>query len=252
MSPADEIQESGPFGAGHFATTRWSVVLAAGVPNSPQASAALAVLCTEYWYPLYAFVRRKGFGAHEAQDLTQDFFVRLLNRNYLQAADRTRGRFRSFLLAAIQHFLSETNRWKRSRKRGGSHTVLSLDFAAAEGRYLNEPTDEATPERLYDRRWALTLLDRTMRRLAGEFELAGKSGLFALLKDCLVDTSTANSYREIGAAVGMSEGAVKVAAHRLRRRFRELLKEEISQTVATPADVEAELQDLFAVLSDPR
>jgi RNA polymerase sigma-70 factor (ECF subfamily) len=252
MPPADELQEPGPFGPGHFATTRWSLVVAAGGAHSVQANAALAVLCSAYWYPLYAFVRRKGYAAHEAQDLTQDFFVRLLDRNYLQVVDRTRGRFRSFLLAALQHFVSEKRRRARSQKRGGRHAVLSLDFATAERRYLDEPANEVTPERLYDRHWALTLLDRVMGRLAGEFEQAGKSRLFAELKDCLIDASTANSHREIGSAVGMSEGAVKVAAHRMRRRFRELLNDEISQTVATPTDVETELRDLFAILSNAR
>jgi RNA polymerase sigma factor (sigma-70 family) len=235
-----------------FVTTDWSCVLAAQHRSTEASRAALASLCNAYWYPLYAFVRRKGHRPHEAQDLTQGFFARLLERDYLKIVDRTRGQFRGFLLASVRHFIADEKRRERSLKRGHGKAVLSLDFADAERRYSDEPADVATPERLYQRRWALTLLERVMLRLAAEFRLAGKEGLYNELKRCLLASGDAETYRAIASAVGMSEGAVKVAAHRLRKRYRELLKEEISQTVATPTDVETELRDLFAILGDQR
>jgi DNA-directed RNA polymerase specialized sigma24 family protein len=237
---------------GRFLTTDWSCVLAAQHRSTDESRTALASLCGAYWYPLYAFVRRKGHGPHEAQDLTQGFFARLLERDYLKVVDRTRGRFRAFLLVSIGHFIAEEKRQNRSLKRGGGKAILSLDFADAERRYLQEPADEKTAEWLYERRWALTLLERVMHRLASEYRLAGKEQLFAQLKSCLLASGNASTYRDIGKSLEMNEGAVKVAAHRLRKRYRELLNEEISQTVATPDDVESELRDFFAILSNAR
>lgn len=235
--------------AGQFLTTHWSVVLAAADTSSPQAPQALATLCQAYWYPLYAFVRRQGHSPHDAQDLTQAFFARLLEKGYLKDVDRQRGRFRSFLLASLKHFLA--NQWDRARalKRGGGQQVISLDERDAESRYALEPKDEQSADRLYERRWALLLLERVLGRLKQEFVSAGKAGLFEALKGVLSAGSGALPYAEVAARLGTSEAAVKVAVHRLRRRYRELLRAEIAQTVASPAEVEDEIRYLFAVLS---
>jgi RNA polymerase sigma factor (sigma-70 family) len=248
MTPADEIQKPGPFGAGHFATTRWSLVLAAGRPNSPQASAALATLCETYWYPLYAYIRRRGHDADDAQDLTQAFFTRLLEKNDLATADSERGKFRSFLLTSLKHFLS--NEWDRghAQKRGGGRTPVSIDFVAAEGRYNLEPSHELTAEKIFDRRWALTLLDQVLARLREESVQGGKSQIFELLKVFLTGENAPVSIRELADKLAMTEGALKVAVHRLRRRYRELLRTEIGETVADPDEIEQEIRDLFAAI----
>ena len=233
--------------AAQFAETHWSLVLAART-TSPEAAAALAGLCQAYWYPLYAFVRRQGHSPHDAQDLTQEFFARLLAKNYLADVDRAKGRFRSFLLAAMKNFLA--NEWDRARaqKRGGGDTVLSLDATAAESRYALEPADHASADKLYDRRWALTLLDRAIGRLRDEFARDDKAALFDELKFALTGDKADASHATVAARLGMTEGAVKVAAHRLRKRYRELLRAEIAETVATPAEVEEELRQLCAAL----
>ena len=233
--------------AAQFAETHWSLVLAART-TSPEAAAALAGLCQAYWYPLYAFVRRQGHSPHDAQDLTQEFFARLLAKNYLADVDRAKGRFRSFLLAAMKNFLA--NEWDRARaqKRGGGDTVLSLDATAAESRYALEPADHASADKLYDRRWALTLLDRAIGRLRDEFARDDKAALFDELKFALTGDKGDASHAAVAARLGMTEGALKVAAHRLRKRYRELLRAEIAETVATAAEVEEELQQLFAAL----
>ena len=238
-------------GAGGFATTRWSVVLAAGKGASPDADTALASLCQRYWYPLYAFVRRSGHQPADAQDLTQEFFARLLEKHYLRAADPERGRFRSFLLASCKHFLSKERDRAKAQKRGGGRKVLPLDFEAGERRYSLEPTHEATAEKVYERRWALTLLDQVFARLRNEFDRAGKRNEFDRLKVYLTGEAAALSYREAAAELGTTEGAVKVAVHRLRRRYRELVREEIGHTVAGPDDVAEELRRLFAALRSP-
>lgn len=239
--------------AGQFATTHWSIVLSAGQSGSPEAGAALARLCEDYWFPLYAFVRRDGYSADDAQDLTQEFFVRLLDKNYLAAADRGRGRFRSFLLGAMKHFLANQRRSEGAQKRGGGRTVLSLDLASAEDRYHRlEPVDQLTPERWFERRWALALLDLVLRRLREESRAGGKLSLFEGLKPFLAGQSAAPSHSEVAVQLGMSEGAVKVAAHRLRRRYRTLLKEEILRTIDDPAAVEDELRDLMNALGPAR
>ena len=228
-----------------FATTRWSVVLAAGGDDA-NSGRALAELCEGYWYPLYAFVRRQGNSPHDAQDLTQEFFARLIAKDWLGDVQRERGKFRSFLLAAMKHFLA--NEWKRGQrlKRGGGAEVLSLDADAAESRYTNEPADIASAERLYDRRWALDLLDRVLSRLEEEWNRAGKTGHFAALQFCLTGDKT--PLADVAVRLGMTENAVKVAVHRMRGRYRELLRAEIAETVAEPSQVDAEMSELLAIL----
>ena len=232
-----------------FSTTHWSVVLAASGTDLPEAAAALEKLCRTYWYPLYAFVRRKGHSPHDAQDLTQAFFARLLEKNYMAQADRERGRFRTYLLAALTHFLADE--WDKARriKRGGGREMLSFDAASAEERYRLEPVDQLDAAKLYERRWVTTLFDKVLARLEDEFRDSGKGELFDGLKSSLLADDSRLSYAQLGARLGLKEDAVKQAAHRMRRRYRELFREEIAQTVAGPGEVEDELKHLFAVLS---
>jgi RNA polymerase sigma-70 factor (ECF subfamily) len=230
-----------------FETTHWSLVLAARDRAEPGADDALASLCTLYWYPLYAYVRRRGHDADEALDLTQEFFARLLEKDFLAAVDRGKGKFRSFLLAAYNHFLANERDRTRALKRGGGKTVLSLDAADAEGRYGSEPAAELTAEKLFERRWALALLQHVMARLRGEFEAKGKGRVFEQLRGFLVGEKGAG-YRQAGEELGMSESAVKVQVHRLRERYRELLYEEIGRTVGSPQEIEEEVRALFAAL----
>ncbi|MCI0536143.1 MAG: sigma-70 family RNA polymerase sigma factor [Verrucomicrobiales bacterium] len=224
------------------------MVLSAGNPESPQANEALENLCRTYWYPLYAYVRRKGFGAEDAQDLTQEFFARLLMRNYLSVADRNKGKFRSFLLGSLEHFLAREWTKACAQKRGGGQTVFSIDEMDAEKRYLLDPAHELTAERIFDRRWATTLLDRAMNRLREDCLANGKGELFERIRDLLSGERGEVTYAEIAATLQMSEGALKVAVHRLRQRYGELVREEIAQTVATAAEADEELRYLFAVL----
>jgi len=233
-------------GSGHFATTHWSMVLAAGQRASPEAEAALAELCQRYWYPLYVYVRRRVGDLHQARDLTQEFFARLLEKRSLARADPERGRFRSFLLTALQHFL--TNEWHKgqAQKRGGGRRVLPFDFEAKDSTARHEPAHQWTPERLYERQWALTLLDRVLTELRVEYDTAGKARLFEQLKDFLGGETKTSTYAAAAAALDMSEGALRVAAHRLRKRYRELLRHEVAQTVADDADIEDEIRALFA------
>jgi len=249
--PYDQSEDRAALQTRHdsFRTTHWSVVLAAREPNAPQAAAALAGLCHTYWYPLYAFVRRKGHSPHDAQDLTQSFFARLLEKNYLAQADRERGRFRTYLLAALTHFLADE--WDKARrlKRGGGREMISFDAASAEERYRLEPSDQIDAAKLYERRWVTTLFDKVLARLEEEFRDSGKGELFEGLKSSLLADGSASSYAQLGARLGLKEDAVKQAAHRMRRRYRELFREEIAQTVAGPGEVEDELKHLFAVLS---
>jgi RNA polymerase sigma factor (sigma-70 family) len=229
-----------------FAATRWTLVLSAARDHwSAHAAEAMAELCRLYWYPLYAFVRRRGFETHEAEDLTQEFFSRLLSKNYLTSVGPEKGKFRSFLLASLQHFL--TNEWDRTQaqKRGGGRTIVSLDGLTTESRYLLEPFDRQTPEKLFERQWALTVLDRVLTRLETQWNDDGKTVLFQRLKGCLVGSEAAG-YAEIGAPLGMTAAAVKVAVHRLRRRYRELLREEIGHTVSSPEEIDEELRYLLA------
>ncbi len=242
-------EESERGSAGVFATTRWSVVLAAGHESSPDFAGALEHLCRAYWYPLYAFVRRSGIAPEDARDLTQEFFARLLEKKWLAEADPARGRFRTFLLAALKHFLA--NEWNRAQrlKRGGGRDFIALDAATAEERYAMEPPDLATPELLYDRRWALTLLARTQKRLRDEMNAEGQGERFAALEPTLVGERTALPYEELAARFGVTETAVKSMVLRLRKRFRTLLRDEVAETTGEAKEVDAELAHLFAILS---
>lgn len=233
-----------------FATTRWSIVLCAGRTDAAGAAEALARLCQTYWYPLYAQVRRRGHGAHDAQDLTQGFFARLIAEGTIARADPERGRFRSFVLTALKHYL--TDEWEKARalKRGGLRQAISFDAEAAEQRFHAESADESPPDKAFDRQWAVVLLGEVLARLEQECRDAGKARHFAVLKRALVGARGAQPYVQLAAELGMSEGAVKVAVHRLRRRYRELLEAEIAQTVASPAEAAAELNHLFQALAD--
>lgn len=232
-----------------FVTTHWSVVLTAGRTDTTSARDALAKLCQSYWYPLYAYVRRRGYSPEDAEDLTQEFFARFLEQNWVERADREKGRFRTFLLSAMSYFLS--NEWDKARaqKRGGGVPLLPLEFDVAETRYSREPVDNVTPEQHFERRWVLALLEQVLNRLRTEYEQDGKAELFAALNPCLVGDGTSQPYAALAAKLGMSEGAVKSAVHRLRQRYRQLLREEIANTVAGPAEVDGELRHLFAVLA---
>lgn len=234
---------------GQFHTTHWSVVLLAGESRAPQTDAALENLCRTYWPPLYAYVRRQGHSPHDAQDLTQEFFARLLEKKYLKLAAQERGRFRSFLLKSLQHFL--VNEWVRgqAQKRGGGQKTFPLDEAAAEQSYLQQPAAQLTSENLYDKRWAMTLLDQAMTRLGADYAAAGKRALFDQLKPLLLTEGSSEAYRQLSDPLKMSEGAVKVAIHRLRQRFRDAVRTEIAQTVATPAEVDEELRCLMTAMS---
>lgn len=231
-----------------FATTHWSVVLEATSADSSEARAALEQLCQTYWYPLYAYVRRRGYGPEDAQDLTQEFFLRLLQSSFLSRAERARGKFRSFLLAALEHFLAKEWRRAHRQKRGGGRPLVSLDEAAPEKRYQLEPVEEATAEKLYNRSWALTLLEHTLSALQQEWTEAGKGKLFEELKATLEGDRPERPYADVAARLDMGEGAVRMAAHRLRQRYGELLRERIAQTVASPEEVDAEIRFLFAAL----
>lgn len=234
--------------AGRFAATRWTLVLsAARGPQTPRAAAAMAELCRIYWYPLYAFIRRRGHPAHDAEDLTQEFFARLLDEHFLAAADRDKGRFRTFLLMAVKRFLANEYDRTQARKRGGGRRIVSLEGLEPEARYHQEPADSLTPERLFEQQWALTLLEQVLARLQAEMTAAGKAALFASMKGHLAG-SRDESYAATAARLGMSEGAVKVAVHRLRRRYRGILQEEIGQTVAAPEEIEEEIRYLFTCL----
>jgi RNA polymerase sigma-70 factor (ECF subfamily) len=224
-------------------------VLRARGGGSTSARAALATLCQTYWYPLYAFVRRQGHPPHDAQDLTQEFFARLLARNYLADVAREKGRFRSFLLVALKHFLANEGDRARAAKRGGGQSVISLDDVGAEGRYQLEPVDRLSADRIFDRRWALTLLERVLERLRAEYGALEKTGEFEAMQDCLTGKSD-QSYAVIARKLGTSEGAVKVAVHRLRKRYRELLRAEVAETVDGPAEVEEELRELLRALAE--
>jgi RNA polymerase sigma-70 factor (ECF subfamily) len=248
MSSSHSPSESKPAAAGRFATTHWSLVAAARDPDAPAARDALAALCNAYWYPLYAFIRRRGYHGDEAQDLTQEFFARLLEQDFLRTVDRGKGKFRSFLLAACQHFLANERDRARAAKRGGGRPCLSLDFAAAESRYHHDPVAGDTPEKLFERRWALTVLDQVLGRLRDEFHQAGKGPLFEAVKGSLTGEKNAAPLARLGEELGMSGGAVKVAVHRLRKRYRELLREEIARTLDGEGQIDEEIRDLFAAL----
>jgi RNA polymerase sigma-70 factor (ECF subfamily) len=223
-------------------------VISAGGPDTPQAKESIAELCKAYWYPLYAYIRRRGYDPEQAKDLTQDFFARALEKGLLAEADPARGRFRSFLRTVCAHFLANRRDWEHARKRGGGRTILPIDASFAEGQYARELADALTPERIFDRSWALTLLGRVLDQLGREYDEAGKSVVFEALRGMLAGDTEASSYAAVGASLGTTEGAARVAAHRLRRRYGELLRQEIAGTVADPAQVDDEIRDLFAAL----
>jgi len=238
-----------PDTADYFATTHWSVILDARGADTSVAREALEKLCRAYWYPLYAYIRRQGRDAPDAQDLTQEFFARLLEKHFLEEVDRGKGRFRSFLLGSLKHFLANDWDRRRAQKRGGGVLHISIDGQVAESRYGLEPRHDQTPDKLFERRWALTLLDQVLTRLREEFVAAGKGEQFDQLKVVLTSDKRSIPYATLGAQVGLSEGAIKVAVHRLRQRYREVLRAEIAATVASPAEVEEELRHLFTVLA---
>jgi DNA-directed RNA polymerase specialized sigma24 family protein len=232
-----------------FATTRWTLIAAAGQSATPESRRALGELCASYWYPLYAYARRKGLQPAEAQDITQSFFAELLEKDRLQMADRQRGRFRSFLLASLNHFLANYWRQAQAQKRGGGLKAFSLDFADGENRYVLEPVDELTPERIFERRWAVTLLEHTLARLRAEYVAADKEQLFDKLKMHLGGDDLRTPYEQLAPEFNTTASALKVAAHRLRRRYRELLRDEIAETVSSPEEVDEELRALFQAVA---
>jgi RNA polymerase sigma factor (sigma-70 family) len=233
-------------GAGKFVATPWTVVLAAVRGDS---SDALGRLCQAYWYPLYSFVRRQGHDPHTAEDMTQAFFTRLVERRYLDAVDPARGKFRSFLLAALKHFLANERERADAQKRGGAHAIVSIDEQLAESRYSLEAAHHDTPETIYERNWALALLDRVLHQLRDQYTRDGKARLFDELKATLSAESDAAPYAEIASRLNSSESAIKVAVHRLRHRYRQLLRTEIAHTVEKPEEIEDEIRHLFAMLS---
>lgn len=230
-----------------FATTQWSLVVLAGDRASPDSQAALETLCRNYWYPLYAFARRRGSSPDDAADLTQEFFSRLLEKEFLQAADREKGRFRSFLLTVFKRFLSKEHDRAMTQKRGGDRLRISIDARTGEQRYGFEPADDWTPEALFERRWALTLLEQVMEKLHGEYKDKDKLLLFELAKPLLVG-SGASGYAEIVRRLDMTDSAARVAVHRLRERYRELLRQEVAHTIREPDAVEDELNHLRSAI----
>jgi RNA polymerase sigma-70 factor (ECF subfamily) len=238
------VKEAG----GAFAETCWTVVLAAGQEDSAPSRDALAKLCGAYWPPLYAYVRRRGFDAHEAQDLTQDFFARLIEKGWLRDVDARKGRFRSWLLASLGHFLA--NEWARrkTQKRGGGVVILPLHFEDSETRYQLDPPDDRTPDQLYEQQWVHTLLARALAALREEYQSAGKSTLFEVLQPHLSGDREAGPGTDAASRLGLTEGATRAALLRMRRRMGELVRAEVAHTVSTPAEVDEEIAQLFATL----
>jgi len=231
----------------YFATTQWTIVLNAGRSDSTGARNALAELCQTYWYPLYAYVRRRGVSPADAEDLTQGFFARLLELNSLAAVRREKGKFRSFLLASLNHYLSDEWDRQRAQKRGQGR-VISLEAGVAEARWSREPADSLTPERLFERKWAMTLLEAVVHRLQREYESAGKGPLFLALRFSIAGEKAEEPYTKLAADLGLSEPALRVAVHRLRRRYRQLLRDEIARTVVTEAEIDDEIRHLYRAL----
>lgn len=231
-----------------FAATRWTVVLSARAKDSPAASVALETLCRTYWQPLYAFARRQGHAPHDAQDFTQGFFARLLEKDYLRAVAREKGRFRSFLLVAFKRYLANERERARTAKRGGGR-IVALDDGTAETRYRHEPVDHLSADKLYERRWALALLELAMTRLREDFVAAGKARDFEHLKVFLTTPKDEANLAELATALDLTAGAARVAVHRIRRRYREVFREEISHTVATTEEIDDEVRHLLAVLA---
>jgi RNA polymerase sigma factor (sigma-70 family) len=232
-----------------FTTTHWSVVLAARDGDSPQTAEAMQRLAGMYWPPLYAYLRRQGYSEADAQDLTQDFFVHLLARDFLRHLHHQQGKFRSFLLTFLKHFLADQRDKARAQKRGGGKTFISLDAFAAEERQWIEPADSLAPDEIFERRWAQSIMEHALQRLGEEYARDGKGALFEQLKDLPPEGRGALTYVEIGARLNMSETAIKSAVYRLRRRHREIVREEIARTVARPEEVDGEIRHLLTVLA---
>ncbi len=249
MSEANHISST-PFGNRKFATTHWSVVLAAGNSSSPQHEQALSTLCRLYWYPLFAYLRRIGYDTHQAEDYTQAFFAQMLEKDYLHKVEPKPGKFRSFLLVALKRFIADQRARAHATKRGGAHQTLPLDIEAAENQYTLEPVCDISPEKLFEKSWALTILEQVMNRLEAELASVNKQGLFDALKVYFAGEAVSVPYRDVAVGLDMTEGAVKAAVYRLRRRYRDILRDEIAQTVATRDQVEEEIRDLFAALAD--
>ncbi len=248
-SPAEDPSWTKRAGSSAFPATHWSIVLGAGVDDMTRATAALERLCRTYWYPIYAFIRRRGSGPQDAEDLTQSFFAFLLERETLKKVDRSKGKFRTFILAALTNFLS--NEWdkRQTLKRGGQSKIISLDETEAEGRYFREPVESVTPETLFERRWAAALIEQVLGRLREEYAAAGKSDVFAKLEPALTREVSAGDFTQWAGELGVTEGAAKVALHRLRRRFGEVLRSEIAHTVSSPEEIDEELRHLFPAIS---
>ena len=237
-----------PSDTSRFATTHWSVVLAAGDSASPEHEQALSRLCQTYWFPLYAYLRRRGHDRHQAEDLTQAFFVQMLEKKYLRQISPKPGKFRSFLLTALKHYLANEYDRDQAQKRGGGRKLLSLDFKNAEDRYILEPSHQLSAEKLYEKSWAITLLKQTMDRLETELASANKQKYFDYLKVYLGAETCSIPYRDVATKLGVTEGVVKVSVHRLRKRCRELLRDEIAQTVTSFDQIDEELHHLFSAL----
>jgi DNA-directed RNA polymerase specialized sigma24 family protein len=249
MSNSDSDHSSVSADPCGFAPTRWSLIAAARDRDSPQAQQALSRLCEAYWYPLYAYIRRRGNTADEAADLTQGFFARLLENDFIGAADPAKGRFRAFLLASCKNFLANEHDRAGAQKRGGGRSSASINVSGAEGRYSLEPSHDLTPEKLFERRWAVTLLDQALARLRKEFTDKGKEAQFDHMRVYLVGERGGPSHGKAAEELGLTAGAVKVAVHRMRQRYRELLREEIAHTVEGPEQIDEEIRQLFAALS---
>lgn len=237
-----------PAGA-QFRTTRWSVVLQAGEGDQPEARAALETLCQAYWYPLHAYLRRRGCDPEEARDLTQSFFLHAIDVDLIARARQEKGRFRSYLLASLQHFLAKERRREQTQKRGGGAVLVPIDALAAEERFAAEPSDPRTPEAQYERSWAFALLERVFARLGEDYARAGRPALYEKLRPYLAGKAGMPGYETLGAELGLSANAVGVAIHRMRQRYGELLRDEIAQTVASPEEVESELAHLLKVVA---
>lgn len=247
---SDKFQQSfTASGKSRFTTTHWSVVLAAGKSSAPQQKQALETLCQSYWFPLYAYLRRRGYDTHQAEDLTQAFFGHILEKKDLQAVDPKYGKFRSFLLARLKYFLSDQRDRAQAKKRGGGKRIISLSIQNAEGQYNLEPAIQLSPEKLFEKSWALTVLERTIGRLEAEMAGKNKQKLFDCLKVYLTTDKDAIPYQDMAAELEMTEGSVRVAVHRLRMQYKKLLRDEITQTVGNEDQIDEEMECLFAALA---
>jgi RNA polymerase sigma-70 factor (ECF subfamily) len=251
MSGRSHNSQSPTGPGGQFSTTHWSVVLAAGDPGSASAAESLEILCRTYWQPLYVFVRGSGYSAEDAKDLTQDFFLHLLRSDSLAHASSSRGRFRSFLLGAMKHFMADARDRKNALKRGGGKIILSVDWRLSEQLFARETVNQESPDVLFERRWALTLLQNAVAHLKEEYSESDRQHLFEVLKKYVTSAAAESSYSESAAELGISESAVKSSIFRIRRRYRELVRDEVAQTVAGPEELEDEILHLMTVFSQP-